>query len=158
MNALPQHCTVLACLMIFIHHHCLLTVSLSLYKLASVSAVKKAICEKLHSGPVPPSSIHFSTNFIFNIKESLSPFKVSCVFLSMAAELSFSFFLSKWMTNSLSDTWNRRPIWNIQGPKWSLNENVDEYIYYMDFLTQSDWDCRKLPLTVYSIAGRLKQK
>ena len=55
---------------------------LSLYKPASVSAVKKAICEKLHSGPVPPSSIHFSTNFIFNIKESLSPFKVSCaVFL-----------------------------------------------------------------------------
>ena len=48
--------------------HCL-TVSL---QAASVSAVKKAICEKLHSGPVPRPSTSVQTLFLTLKKASVS--------------------------------------------------------------------------------------
>ena len=100
--------TVLHCwpgLMIFLLHLHLHptstteTVSLSLYKLPSVSAVKKAICEKLHSGPVPRPSTSVQTLFLTLKKASVSVLlkcPMCCVSLScVAAKLSFSFLLNE---------------------------------------------------------------
>ena len=69
--------------------HCL-TVSL---QAASVSAVKKAICEKLHSGPVPRPSTSVQTLFLTLKKASVSVLlKCPVLFLLQRLNYRFLFF------------------------------------------------------------------